>query len=113
MTAAPPIQSFLFADHDIQNHVVCILHADGAYLSQVHDGLLDVFLNDAVVLRDAGAFHGKDCRLDGSGDSGGHFQGAADLGPVTYHSGDVAYHVLDGCAYLGVAASTEPCDAAG
>ena len=39
----------LFADHDVQDHVVCMLHADGADAAEVLDGLLDVLFNDAVM----------------------------------------------------------------
>lgn len=40
----------LFADHNVENHIVGVLHSDGAYLSEIHNGLLDILLDDAVVL---------------------------------------------------------------
>ena len=40
----------LFADHYVQNHVVCVLHSHRTDSSKVPYGLFDVFLNDAVML---------------------------------------------------------------
>ena len=39
----------LFADHDVENHVVGVLHTDGADATEVLDSLLDILLDDAVV----------------------------------------------------------------
>ena len=39
----------LFADHDVQDHVVCVLHSDRADAAEVLDCLFDVFLDDSVV----------------------------------------------------------------
>ena len=53
----------LLADHDVEDHVIGVLHADRADTSEILNGLLNVFFNDAVVLRDADATSCKDCRL--------------------------------------------------
>lgn len=53
----------LFADHDVKNHVVCMLHSYRTDAPEVYDGLFNVFLYDAVMLGDAYAFACKDCRL--------------------------------------------------
>ena len=39
----------LLADHDVQDHVVCVLHSDRADAAEVLDCLFDVFLDDAVI----------------------------------------------------------------
>ena len=52
---------FLFTYHDVQNHVVGVLHAYRANAAEILDCLLYVFFDDAVVLGDAYAFSGKYC----------------------------------------------------
>ena len=54
----------LFAEHDVQDHVVCGFHAGGADGANVLDGFFYVIVYDAVGGGDAGAFEGKDCRLN-------------------------------------------------
>ena len=39
----------LFADHDVKDHVVGMLHADGADAAEVLDGLLDILFDDTVM----------------------------------------------------------------
>ena len=51
----------LFADHDVQDHVVGVLHADGADAAEVPDGLFYVFFDYSVVLGDAYSFTGQHC----------------------------------------------------
>ena len=53
-------KSMLFADHYVQDHIVCVLHSDRADAAEVLDCLFDVFLDDSVVLRDTDAFAGQD-----------------------------------------------------
>ena len=55
----------LFADHDVQNHVVGALHADGAYAPEILNGLFDVLFDDSFVLGDADPFSGEYSRLEG------------------------------------------------
>ena len=62
------IQSFrcvavehLFAYHDVQDHVIGVLHADRTDLSEISDRLLDVLLDDAVVLGNAHSLACKHC----------------------------------------------------
>ena len=50
---------FLFTYHNVQDHVVSVLHAYRAYAAEVLDCLLYVFFDDAVVLGDAYTFSGK------------------------------------------------------
>ena len=59
-------KSMLFADHYVQDHIVCVLHSDRADAAEVLDCLFDVFLDDSVVLRDTDAFAGKNGRLQGA-----------------------------------------------
>ena len=103
----------LLAQHDIQNHLVRGLHADGADGAEVADGFFDVVFDDAVGGGDAGAAEGEDGGLDGAGDAGGDLHGAADLGAVADHAGNVADHVLDGGAHLLVGAALQVDDATG
>ena len=39
----------LFTYHDVQDHVVGMLHADGADAAEVLDGLLDILFDDTVM----------------------------------------------------------------
>ena len=64
MTERPPVARGdveLFADHDVKDHVVGVLHADRADAAEVLNGLFDVFFYDAVVLGDADTFAREDC----------------------------------------------------
>lgn len=56
----------LFADHDVQNHVVGALHAYRADAAEVLNGLFYVLLYDSVVLGDAYSFAGENCGLEGA-----------------------------------------------
>ena len=40
----------LLADHDVEDHVIGVLHADRTDSAKILNGLLNVFFNDAVVL---------------------------------------------------------------
>ena len=52
--------SGLFADHDVKDHIVGVLHTYRADAAEIPDGLLDVFLNDSVVLGNAYSLAGED-----------------------------------------------------
>ena len=51
------------------------------------------------------AFHGKTGAHEGRAAGSGQLQGAADFSSVTYHSGQVGYHVLNSKSHLLITAS--------
>ena len=50
----------LFADHNVENHIVGVLHTYGTYSSKIPDSLFDIFFDDAVVFGYAYTLAGKD-----------------------------------------------------
>ena len=50
----------LFADHNVKNHIVGMLHSDRTDLSEILNCLFNVVFNDAVVRRYAYAFSCED-----------------------------------------------------
>ena len=57
----------LFADHDVQDHVVGMLHSDRSDAAEILNCLFDVFFDDAVMLGNADALACKYGGLKGTG----------------------------------------------
>ena len=102
----------LFANHNIENHCICLLHTHRAYPAKVCYGLLDILVDNAVGRRDTYPLHSQHRRLDRAGHARGYFHRTAFLSPVTHHSGDITYHILDGIAYLLETSAAKHHDAA-
>ena len=85
----------LLAGHDVEDHLVGGAHGVGADDGEVADGAVHIVLDDALGTGDVAAFHGEYGAQQGCGDARGDLQGAAGLGTVTDHAGEVGNHVLD------------------
>ena len=84
----------------------------GAYLREVSDTLVYIFINNSFNGSDATVFHCHDGGEDGGRDAGSYFQGATGFGAVANHSCKVGNHVLNGKGYLFVSTAHEPGNAA-
>lgn len=101
----------MFVQHQIKDHAVA--GAVGAQGGKVVQRIFHIVLHNAVGALHPHAAHTHGSCLTGSVDAGGDLQCTVGLCAIAYHAGDVAHHVLDGAAYLVVAAAQQIGNAAG
>lgn len=87
-------RSALLVSHDVEDASVRFVHGIGPNADEVTNALIHIVINDSLDTRNAVSLHGKHGRQDRRTHAAGQFQSAGWLGAITYHTGQISYHVL-------------------
>ena len=99
--------------HDVEHHVIGLVHAVMAQTSEVADRIVDIPLREAIASIDNLVMKSKFCTYESTVEACRHLEGTRRFGAVADHAGQGVDHVLDGIAHLVVVATMQVGDAAG
>ena len=96
--------------HNIKHHLICFIHPLRSNPRQIADTLINIFINNSFYRSYAAILHSHYSGQHSCLHSCRHLQGTARFRTVTYHSGQVGYHVLNCKSHLLITASHQPSD---